>query len=169
MRRWFTLLGATLLFAALSVPASAASTVQVVQGRLVDTHAFGIPADQLVLEPGNDPGTNWASDGIWHMRSVPVTDTIESLDGSVEMGQLVRSVNFNLNLATGASTAWCSFTMTLTDPDLGVFDGHCAGTLLDGTVTGNGPNGHLRGIYYLESGGIPSIGPYVIELEIAGG
>ena len=167
MRRFMTLFGMVLLAGAITAPAVAGPIVQTVEGRLVDTLVFGIPADQVVLAPGEDPGVNWASNDIWHVRNVPVTEKVVSLDGSTEIGQLERSVNFNLNMATGASTAWCSFTITLTDPDLGAFDGHCGGSLVSGIMIGNGPGGHLSGTYHLEAGGAPGVGPYVIEVDIA--
>lgn len=171
MRRWLTILGTGLLVSALTVPAVAKQTVTTLQVRLVDTHAFGIPADQLDLAPGNTPGSSWVSNDIWHMRRVPVTDTMDSLDGETTMGYLERSVNFNWDLGALAegevqSTAWCSYTMTLTDPALGTFEGHCRGTLLAGTVVANGPSGHQQGTYTLEAGGVPSIGPYLLDLEI---
>lgn len=166
MRNKMTLIAVALLVAAIAAPASATPTVHVVEGRLVDTHVFGVPADQVVLAPGDEPGANWLSDGIWHVRRVPVTDTLESLDGTITMGHLERSVSFDLNLTTGASRARCSFTMTLTDPALGAFDGVCSGTLVEGIVVANGPTGHMQGSYSLESGGTPGVGPYVVELEI---
>ena len=169
MRRIMTLMGTLLLAGAMSAPATAAPpTVHEVEGRLVDAYVFGIPADQVEMTPGEDPGFNWMSNGIWHLRNVPVTETIATLDGSTEIGHIERTFNFNLNMATGASTAWCRFTVTLTDPDLGAFDGRCGGSLTDGIMVGNGPGGHLGGTYSLEAGGVPGVGPYVIALEIKG-
>lgn len=168
MRRWMTIIGTAALVGALTAPALAAPTVYMVEGRLVDPQIFGVPADQVELLPGEDPGFNWASSGIWHVRDVPVTEGIESLDGSTVVGHVERSFNFNLNMATGASTAWCDFTITLTDPDLGAFDGHCGGSLVQGTMVGNGPGGHLEGTYSLEPGGVPGVGPYVVAIEISG-
>lgn len=168
MRRLSTIIGTALLAGTLTAPAIATPTVYAVEGRLVDPHIFGVPADQVDLAPGGDPGFNWTSNGIWHVRNVPVTEGIASLDGSTQIGTLARSFNFNLNMATGASTAWCDFTITLTTPDLGAFDGHCGGSLIDGIMIGNGPGGHMEGTYSLEPGGVPGVGPYVIAVEIAG-
>lgn len=169
MRKMMSLVSIAWLVVAFAAPAGAAPTVHLVSGRLVDTHLFGIPASEVALVPGDDPGTNWLGDGLWHVRSVPVTDTFETLDGLIVMGHLERSVSFELDLTTGASRARCAFSVTLTEPDLGAFRGRCSGTLLEGKVVANGPTGHVQGTYVLESGGTAGVGPYLLELEIREG
>lgn len=169
VRKLSMILGVGFLVGVMAAPALATRTVVSVEGRLTDPYVFGLPADEVVMAPGDQPGFNWTSDGIWHVRNVPVTETISSLDGSTEVGHIERTFNFNLDMATGSSRAWCAFTITLTDPDLGAFDGRCGGSLVNGTIVGNGPGSHLMGTYSLEAGGVPGVGPYVIELEISRG
>lgn len=152
MRKWLITLSTTLIVATLAAPAIAGpKTVHTVEGLLVDTQAGA-------------PSRMWVSNDILHVRRVPVSDILKA-DGQV-IGQLDRSVNFNWDQGSGASTAWCSYTLELTNPDLGTLTGHCRGTLLAGTFVGNGPNGHLQGTYTLEPGGVPSIGPYRLLFEI---
>jgi hypothetical protein len=137
--------------------------------RLITTSLAGLPAEEVQLEPGDDPGSNWVTgNGIWHVRNLPATDILESLDGLTEIGHVERVFHFNLDLNDGSSTARCAFTLTLTDPDLGTFLGHCAGSLDAGTFTANGVDkpGHLSGVYELEAGAVSGAGPLIVKLTV---
>jgi hypothetical protein len=151
--------------------ASAAPSVQEIDVVLGETTIFGMPAAQVPLAPGDQPGSNWQSGPIWHARGLPVTDTMFDPDGQTVVGTLERSVNFNWDLAAMAdgvvkSTANCTFSLTLDDPDLGTFDGRCGGSLLTGTLVGAGPSGHISGSYALAAGGVPGVGPYELSLAV---
>ncbi len=166
MRRMPIVFGALLLTMGLTVSVGAREGTQV-EALLVDTTIFGIPAAEVPLGPPevNDPGVNWLSHVIWHVRGLPVGDTVVDLaDTETVLGTLSRSINFNWNLETGRNQAWCTFTMDL--GELGAFDGTCRGTLIAGGINGHGPDGTVKGGYELASDGVPGVGPYVLTMTI---
>ncbi len=96
-----------------------------------------------------------------------VADTIvDQADPTRVLGTLTRSINFNLNLATGTSQAWCQFGMDL--GELGTFLGSCRGSLIEGSFNGHGPDGNIEGRYSLAAGGVPGVGPYELTITIHG-
>jgi hypothetical protein len=157
----------TILLAAMAMTIASTATVAasepiVLDTLLVDTTVFGIPADQVPMGPPaeNDPGTSWVSNDIWHVRGLPVADTIVDAQSGEVIGQLTRSVNFNMNLNTFANQAWCSFTADFYG--IGTITGRCGGSLLEGTIVGNGDAGHYEGTYALVPGGVFGVGPYAM-------
>ena len=159
MRR-FSILAATIALLAISVAPAAADPgeAEVIEARLVDT--------QIV-----DGGKMWFSEDILHARNVGVTDNMVEIGSGDAVGTLVRSVNFNWDQAALAdgdvvSQAWCSFTMYFEDPAYGTVPGRCNGSLISGHIVGNGTDAQLRGWYELDPGGIPSVGPYSLILEL---
>lgn len=139
----------------LLAPASTAwSDAQVLEfdAVLEDTAVVGWP------EPG--AGGDWVEGGIWHTRGVLVTDT---LSGDL-VGTAERSISFDMNLTSGASTARCNFTFAVTDPFDETWTGRCQGTLVEGTFAGHGADGtFIHGTYGLAPGGVPAVGPYWLE------
>lgn len=115
-------------------------------------------------------GRMWTdADGGTHARKLPVTDDLIAADGST-MGTLSRKVSFNIQPGTGASVAWCSFTMTFTDSGQygGPYSGSCNGSLLEGHFEGAGANGSsVRGEYTLNAGGRPAVGPYSLDVTVS--
>lgn len=98
-----------------------------------------------------------------HVRHLPVHDELVDASGAT-VGSMDRHVNFNL-LPDGRSRAWCDLELTL--DAYGSFDGHCEGTLAAGRFVGHG--GHrsaVSGVYVLEAGGTPGVGPYDLEMTI---
>lgn len=159
MRR-FSILVATVALLAVSVTPAGANPADadVIEAKLVNT--------QIV-----DGGRIWESEAILHARNVGVTDDMVDPGSGAPVGTLVRSVNFNWDqdaLAEGevVTQAWCSFTMYFEDPAYGTVPGRCNGSLLSGHIIGNGEDAHLRGWYQLDPGGVPSVGPYSLTLEI---
>lgn len=155
MRRLAMVLGALLLTMGVTVSVGAGEGTQV-DALLDETTVLG-------------PGVVWVSDGILHVRDLPVADTVFDRATMLPLGTLTRSVNYNLNIKEGHSQfgrnqAWCTFTMDL--GDLGTFDGNCRGTLLAGSINGHGPDGVLAGEYELAAGGTLGLGPYELSMTI---
>lgn len=166
MRKTPIVLSALLLTMGLTVTAAAREGTQV-DAMLIDTTIFGIPAAEVPLGPPetNAPGVNWLSAGIWHVRGLPVGDTVVDLaEPETVLGTLSRSINFNWNLETGRNQAWCKFSMDL--GELGVFEGTCRGSLVTGGINGHGPDGVLKGHYELHADGVPGVGPYLLSMTI---
>lgn len=115
-----------------------------------------------------DPATGrmWADGaGGQHWRDVAVTDDMVDAAGA-QVGTLHRKISFNLQPKTGASRAWCSYSMELSAS--GTFTGTCSGTLLEGRFVGHGRNGAtLSGTYTLGAGGTPGVGPYSLDFSIS--
>jgi hypothetical protein len=172
MRRIITSAIAIASLAIATTPAAASSpAAETIEVRLVDTHVFGLPVSEIDLAPGSTPGTNWTSVDIWHARNIPVSERMIATDGGADVGTLERSVNFNWDLSALAngeivSQAWCGFTMSFHDPDLGSLSGTCQGSLISGSIVGNGTGAVMRGIYRLDPAGVPGVGPYTLDLEI---
>jgi hypothetical protein len=160
LRKLIILLAAMAMALGTTATAAAADESIELDTLLVDTTVFGIPADQVPLGPPavNDPGTSWVSSGIWHVRGLPVVDTIVDVESGEVIGSLTRSVNFNLDLESFTSHGWCSFTADFYG--IGTISGYCFGSLLSGTIVGNGDAGHYEGTYELTPGGVFGVGPY---------
>ncbi len=159
MRR-FSILAATVALLAVSVTPAVASQgdVATLEVRLVDTQVLGIER-------------MWESDHILHARNAVLTESMVDIDSGAFVGTLSRSVNFNWDQAALAegeivSNGTCRFTMEFEDPAFGTIPGTCGGSLLYGHIVGNGEVAHLRGAYQLDPGGVPSVGPYSLTLEI---
>ena len=102
--------------------------------------------------------------GRMHARRLPVTDTLLGANGT--LGQLKRHVSFNMDPSTGASVAWCDFTLTL--KNVGKFSGRCAGTLMKGYFSGIRTAKSIWGTYKLVAGGTPGVGPHTLDFWVAG-
>ncbi|HWQ23131.1 MAG TPA: hypothetical protein VNK94_03395 [Gaiellaceae bacterium] len=145
-------------------PTALGDTTTAIDATLMNTVVSG-PGDIPGGRDSSPLGVGWHdAAGGWHARNVPVSDDI--VDGSgAPIGTMNRSVSFNVHVATGASTAWCDFTMTLTG--FGTFEGHCNGSLLEGHFSGHGsPGSTLSGTYALAPGGIPGVGPYLLDMVV---
>ncbi len=160
---------------AVAVPAIGSQSEPVV-GRLVDTEVNGLPLTPEyiaeLLTPGDTLGVNWVSGSIWHVRKLPATDTLKSLDGTETLGFLTRDVSFNLDLEAFAngqvvSQAWGSWTLELVDG--GSFSGRFNGDIIEGRLNAHDGTSKLSGTYRFEAenpAAIPVIGPYLLDLTL---
>lgn len=121
----------------------------------------GVLTTTDVVMPAPGPGSDWVSDDMWHVRGAEVNDAVT---GEHIRGTLERAVSFNLDLATGDSSAWCAFVWR---GELDTWRGACRGSLVSGSFNGQGVDGTiLFGAYELAPGGTPAIGPYLVSGEI---
>jgi len=150
--------GVALAATAAPVAAAPATTIDL-SGVLVTTQ---------ITPPEAGAGSYWGRDQFLHARQIHVEDAF-IVDGDV-VGRLERLVSFNWRNPSDTtdlvSTAHCSFTIELYVEDLGDFAGSCWGTLLSGQLVANGGTGHLDGTYALEPGGVPGVGPYLLEVSV---
>lgn len=165
MRQSLTTVAVFFLMLTLAVPASHAGSSTSVQALVVDSTPTGV--GQIPAGHDISPlGVGWhTASGRWHAREVPVIDTlVDPADASAVIGSMTRHVSFNLDPATGASTAWCDFSLSL--DGIGTFDGRCNGSLLVGRLHGHDGSSGVSGVYRLAPGGTPALGPYELDLVI---
>lgn len=113
MRRGITIVVVLLTAFAMSLPAAATT----------DMIAFS--GEDTLLEV-LDPGTEWYSDGVWHVRGW--TGLYDSTsDSSYYEGENVIVANWNLNLANGNGGIWGTSYIELDEFD-GGFAGSWAGS-----------------------------------------
>lgn len=96
-----------------------------------------------------DPGTQWTSGNVVHLRNRSGVSRVVNLQGMPGFdGWMTETVNYNVNLLTLKGVAWGTFNRGFDEID-GTFEGHYAGPITDGLFAGKGEavgTGSLAGL-----------------------